>query len=288
MYTIKRTALSALQITGEDELSKYRRSIHAYTLSIFILFPPPRGGVLGITPSAIASAARTIAATRLFDHRLLGSDLAWRTSERDVGGIKIPRKALQPKLAFQDTIARSLFRDYLFHPRRGLSNLLEITDFTTIEEQFSKRTEKMISIADVINIYILCADEIKKRSHHNGFDVVTKLYLSSTNSETGDRTLANDWKDLKSAAVFQYVLRYQIKDFCFISPPRVNSNQFVEQLLSMANLEAISKLIQAHDYISSKLNHDFNLDLPVIDKPTLNFDLHLDQEYRRKLLKLLF
>ena len=160
-------------------------------------------------------------------------------------------------------------------------------DFTPIEEHFEKRTEEMIAIADIINIYILCGPEIKKRSHYNGLDVVTNLYLSSMNIDTGERTLANNWKSLKAAAVFQYVLRYQIKELTLLTPPSITSSTFAEQILSMANHESVSKLIEIHDYVASKLNKEFDLNLPVIDTPPLTLDIHLDQDYRHQLLRLL-
>lgn len=280
-------ALNVLQATGDDERSQYRRAVHVYAFSIALLFPPPTGAMANIKTSTILSAAKAIAAVRLFDYRVLNLDVAWRVFERDLNGMKIPQRSLQPKLAFQDPIVRSLFRDHLFNPRRGLSSLFQVLDFTPIEEHFEKRTEEMIAIADIINIYILCGPEIKKRSHYNGFDVVTNLYLSSMNIDTGERTLANNWKSLKAAAVFQYVLRYQIKELTLLTPPSITSSTFAEQILSMANHESVSKLIEIHDYVASKLNNEFDLNLPVIDTPPLTLDIRLDQDYRHQLLRLL-
>src|SRR5271170_1977920 len=261
MYTVKRIALNVLKTTGDDERSKYRRAVHAYAFSIALLFPPPTGGSNNIKASSILSGAKAIAAARLFDYRIFNLDLASRTFGRDVNGMKIPRKVLQPKLAFQDIIVKSLFRDNLFNPRRGLSNLFDVLDFTTIEERFERRTEEMISMADVINIYMLCGPEIKTRSRSNGFDVVTNLYLSSMQADTGDQTLANNWKSLKSAAVFQYLYRYQARSHLLFAPPSLHSSQFSEQLLAMSDYGSISELIGAHDYVSVKLNNDFGLDL---------------------------
>jgi len=131
-------ALNVPQVTGDDERSKYRRAVHAYAFSIALLFPPPAGGSNNIKASTIASAAKTIAAARLYDYRVFYFNVAWHNVERDVNGMKIPRRVLQPKLAFQDVIVRSLFRENLFNPRRGLSNLFDVLDFTVIEEQFEE------------------------------------------------------------------------------------------------------------------------------------------------------
>src|ERR1700677_137543 len=187
MSTVERMALNVLQVPGDDDRSQYRRAVQVYAFSIALLFPPPTGGNDNIKVSTILSAAKTIAAARLFDHRVFNLDSAWGTSESEVGGIKIPRKTLRPTAAFRDEIVRSLFMRYLFNSKRGITKLLDNIDFGVVEEQFEKRIEDMDAMADIINIYMLCTSEIKKRSQSNGISIVINLYLDHLNIETGDR-----------------------------------------------------------------------------------------------------
>jgi hypothetical protein len=150
-------ALNVLQVAGDDDRSQYRRAVHVYAFSIALLFPPPTGGNDNIKVSTILSAAKTIAAARLFDYRVFNLDSAWNISESEVGGIKIPRKTLRATAGFKDVIIRSLFINYLFNRKHWITNLLNNNiNFDIVEEQFEKRTEDMDAMADIINIYMLC------------------------------------------------------------------------------------------------------------------------------------
>ena len=261
MSTLQRTASDVLRTDGDDFRSQYLRAIYVYSFSIALLFPPPFGGVKDLSASTIVSTARTIAAARLFDYRIFNLASAWNTSEREVIGIKLPRKTLRPKAAFQDEIVRSIFSNKLFDRKRGISHLLGILDFNVIEEQFDKRIEEMDALADIVNIYMLCTPEIEKFSHSNGLDVVIRLYLECISAETGDRTLANNWRRLKAAAIFHYLYKYQSFAHRLFSPPMVQYDEFPQIILAMSGRESIIKLVQAHDYVSTQLNNVFTLDL---------------------------
>jgi hypothetical protein len=52
----------------------------------------------------------------------------------------------------------------------------------------------------------------------------------------------------------------------------------------MTKLESVSDLVKIHDYVSSKLNNDFGLDLPVIGASPPKVDHRIDAEYRHQLL----
>jgi hypothetical protein len=286
MYTIKKTALNVLGIAGDDERSQYRRGVCVYAFSISLLFPPPLGGLTNISASKIVSAARTIAAARLFDYRVFNLDSAWNISETEVSGLKIPRKTLRPRAAFQDDIVRSLFSN-LFNPKGGITSLLRTVDFDFVEGQFDKRIEEMDAMADLINIYMLCAPEIKRRSRSNGLDIVIKLYQDCLEAETGERTLANNWRRLKTAAIFHYLYKYQDRAHPVFSTPSAKLDDFVQKVLTMSEFSSFLKLCQSHDYVSAQLNDLFSLSLPVISSPPPSLELRGNPDYRDKLLALL-
>jgi hypothetical protein len=203
-----------------------------------------------------------------------------------------------------------LFRKNLFDPMQGITKLLYFIDYEVVEESFEKRIEEMDAMADIINIYVLCEREIRRHSRSNGVDVVINLYLDylweqtcssmptegTRHSNLGEekdngipsaRTLANNWRRLKPAAVFHYLHKCQGRMHPVFSPPLVRSADFAEDILALSEFQSIKELILAHDYISSRLNDVFGLDLPVVDTPPPSLKLDDDAEYKQKLLKLL-
>ena len=143
--------------------------------SISLLFPPPAGGTSKLKASIIVYAAKIAAAARLFDDRVFKLDSAWDTAEHGiiVDGITHLRKTLRTRALFADRESpASLFRNHLFHPRRGISYLLGVPTFELNEEDFETRKNEMERMAELVNIYMICAEEIKERSRTNGIDVV--------------------------------------------------------------------------------------------------------------------
>lgn len=224
-------ASDVLKIAGDDLESQYLRSICMYAFSISLLYPPPEGGLPNLKASKIVSVARTIAAARLFDYRAFGLYNVRLKTPLQIGDIRIPRMGLRSKDLFQDPIAMLLFRRNLFHPRRGITSLLSPVNsensvaFEIVEKGFKKRIDEMDAMADIINIYFLCEPEIRKRSRSNGIDVVVNLYLKALpDKETDDntpsaRTLENNWKRLKPAAIFHYLHNYQGRNHSVFSTP---------------------------------------------------------------------
>jgi hypothetical protein len=188
--------------------------------------------------------------------------------------------------------------------------LLDHPHFASVEQHFDKRIEEMDAMADIVNIYVLCEPEIRQRARSNGLDIVINLYLDylretegsslSTMNETpvekpeerddrivSERTLANNWKRLKPAAIFHYLHIYQSNTNPVFSVPSAYSDDFAIKILEMSDKDSVNELVKANDYISNRLNHAFELDLPIIDAPPPKCELRVDQTYRKKLLKLL-
>jgi hypothetical protein len=301
VYSVQKAALDLYRIDGDELHDQYLRAMYGYAFSISLLFPPPTGGIPNLSASQIVSAARTMAAARLFDYRAFNLDNVWDTSERETYGMKSTHKTLRVKALFEDRVARTLFSRIFFNPRQGISfprngviypkhgisYLLEIHSFDMIEKEFEKRIEEIDTMSELIRIYVLCAPEIKKRSKVNGIDIVIRLYLDYSKKETGDRTLANNWRRLKRAAVFRYLYNYQEYETKLFDPPSFQSDDLEQKILDIPRQQSISELIRANDYIASHLNSDFHLGLPVIDVPPSNCKLRDDPEYRKRLLALL-
>ena len=185
----------------------------------------------------------------------------------------------------------------MFDPNDGISYLLSIPSVHKREEEFEKRTEEMDAMSDIVNVYVLCAKEIKKKSRSNGLDIAIRLYMEYRDQKTsentqagkapGERTLENNWAKLKPASVFRYLYTHQNREDQLFSPPLLGSDDFAKKLLMMADLQNITNLIRANDYVASRLNADFDLRLPIIDIPPTRFELHYDEAYRQELLALL-
>jgi hypothetical protein len=98
MNKFNKIACDVLRMGGDDLTSQYLRSVFAYAFSISLLFPSPDGG---LTPtlgaSQIVSAARTIAAAKLFDYRAFSLDGAWQKSTHKIGDVTFPSKLLSSK-----------------------------------------------------------------------------------------------------------------------------------------------------------------------------------------------
>jgi hypothetical protein len=216
MFTIKALAHEILKIDGDDLDSKYLRAAYVYPFSIAILFPPPFGGINNLKAPAIVWRAKTTAAARLFDYRAFNLDSAWNDTEYELHGLTLPRKNLRTRAIFADRVAQSLFRKHLFHPKCGISYLLQMSTFDITDAMFENRKDEMEVMADIVNIYMLCAPEIKKRSRYNGLNIVLNLYLDYItnydnygeliNEEAPDgTTIAKNWDRFKPAAIFHYL-----------------------------------------------------------------------------------
>ena len=293
MYTLKKMAKDVLSIEGDEFDSQFLRAPYVYKLSISLLFPPPQGGTSKLEASKILYVAKITAAARLFDYRAFNLDSAWGTAEHGIviDGITHLGKTLRTRALFADRVASSLFRNHLFHPRRGISYLREIPTFELTEEDFETRKSEMETMAELVNIYMLCAREIKERSRTNGIDVVINLYLDS-NSEMGndevmgEKTLSNNWTRLNRAAVFHYLHKFEdYSSHPIFSPPAVGSTNFAEVVLTMSDRQSILELLQAYDYVSNKLNSMFELGLPITGVPSTSVELRDNSKHRDQFLK---
>jgi hypothetical protein len=290
MFSLNILAHKILEIEGDDLDSRYLRAVHVYPLAISLLFPPPLGGINNLNPSTIVSSAKTTAAAKLFDYRAFNLDSAWNNTEYEQSGLKVARKTLRPKALFADRVAQSLFRNHLFHKRRGISYLLDIPIFELNEEDFETRKYEMETMAELVNIYMICTSEIQERSKTNGIDIVINLYLDHS-SEMGDdkvigeKTLSNNWKRLKSAAIFHYLYKFQDYLHPIFSPPAVHSAAFAELIIAMSERQSLLALLQAYDHVSSKLNEMFGLDIPFTGVPATSVKLRDNSRHRDKFLK---
>ena len=145
-------------------------------------------------------------------------------------------------------------------------------------------------MAELVNIYMLCAGEIKERSRTNGIDVVINLYLDSNseignNEVMGEKTLSNNWTRLNRAAVFHYLVKFEGYSHPIFSPPAVGSTNFAEVLLEMSDRQSIYELLQAYDYVYNKLNSMFELGLPITGVPSTSVELRDNSKHRDKFLK---
>ena len=298
MLTIKTLAREILKIDGDDLDSNYLRAAYVYPFSIAILFPPPFVGIGTLKASTIVWRAKTTAAARLFDYRTFNLDSAWNDTEYELRGLKLPRKTLHTRALFADRVARSLFCRHLFHPKRGISRLLETSTFDITENMFDNRRDEMEILADLVNIYMLCAPEIKKRSKYNGLNIALSLYLDYittydnydeliTEEAPDQTTIAKNWERLKPAAIFHYLHKCQNQLHPVFSPPSVNSENFAQEMVSLSEPGSLLKLMQYYDYVSNILNDMFELEMPVIGLPAASFELQGNAVQRDKFLALL-
>jgi hypothetical protein len=294
MFTISWLAKNILALEGDELYSQYLRASYVYPLSIAMLFPPLLGGMARKKPSTIVSSAKATAAAKLFDHRAFSLDSAWASAEYEISGVKLPRKTLRTRALFADRVASSLFSQHLFHPKGGIVYLLKVPTFDLTQEEVDARKEELEPIAELVNIYMLCGQEIKEKAKYTGIDIAINMYLNYV-TESGNRaadipeesTLVKKWHRFKSAAVFQYLYLFQDQRHPIFSPPAISSNNFVQDILSMSEYSSIHRLLQLYDYVSTKLNEMFELDIPVIGLPVASFEPRDNCKYRKRLLALL-
>ena len=130
--------------------------------------------------------------------------------------------------------------------------------------------------------------EIRERYRYNGISIVINLYLDYNNLLSGDRSLENKRKQFKKVAVFHYLRRFCDHTHPIFSPPSLDDDNFVEKLLQMAETNRMKPLLQAHNFISGRLNEAFELGLPVLGRvPGVSFEPHKNLAYRNRLLELL-
>ena len=213
-------------------------------------------------------------------------DATQRGINVQVNGIPHLRKTLRPRALFADRVANWLFR----HTRRGLSYLLEIPTFDLNEEDFAIRRSEMETMADIVNIYMICAAELKELSKSTGIDIVINLHLDRS-SEIGDdevvdeKTLSNNWKRLNRTAVFHYLYKWQEYNHPIFSPPAVTARDFAQMILAMSERQSLLELLQAYDHVSNSLNEMFGLDLPLTGVPSTRVELLDNSKYRVNYLK---